>query len=372
MLTRHHHRTGSTGNLGAHTLRRLAQHPHVSRIICLNRTVAAHHLRARQTHINTTAGVTLTPLEWAKISFLPANTQSPALGLTAAQRQTLRNTLTHIVHLAWPMDFNRQLPSFRPQLNALLTLLSLARDAATLRPALRPRILLASSISVVRHYRDCGSGSTLVPEEPLADPLVTTAMGYAEAKWICERMLARVDPRTVTPLVVRIGQLSGPEGADGVWKTEEHIPALVKASQMIGAMPALDGDFSWIPVDRAAGVLAETLLQPEPVARQFYHLENPVRQRLGEMVEVVGRELGFEGAAPMPFGEWLERVRETGFAANLVEFFGKEFQSLADGSVTLDTRGAREVSKCLRESGGISGELIVAYVRRWKEMGFLA
>ena len=67
-------------------------------------------------------------------------------------------------------------------------------------------------------------------------------MGYAEGKWVCERMMeAAGRVAGVEPVVVRIGQLSGPEGVHGMWKTGEHMPVLVKACQGLGAWPDLDG-----------------------------------------------------------------------------------------------------------------------------------
>lgn len=68
-------------------------------------------------------------------------------------------------------------------------------------------------------------------------------MGYAKAKWVCEIYLDHVAQYSsvVEPVVDGVGQLSGPERTSGIWKTEEHIPALVRASQKIGAFPNLKG-----------------------------------------------------------------------------------------------------------------------------------
>ncbi|KAF3354946.1 hypothetical protein VdG1_04371 [Verticillium dahliae VDG1] len=132
-------------------------------------------------------------------------------------------------------------------------LIQLAR-AARLRGAGavtgRVRLVFASSIAVVRSYSDAQgsvygrSATGAVPEMGFHDPCIATPMGYAEAKWVCEQMLAQVSQELrdeVEPVVVRIGQLSGPESGEGAWKTAEHIPALVKASQIVGGLPALEG-----------------------------------------------------------------------------------------------------------------------------------
>lgn len=116
----------------------------------------------------------------------------------------------------------------------------------------RVRLLFASSIAVVRHYSGVtdiqgannGDAHTLVPEEEMLDSLVAAPLGYSEAKWVCERVLdyaGREFGAEMEPVIVRIGQVSGPEGTDGTWKTGEHIPKLVQASQKVGAFPRMDG-----------------------------------------------------------------------------------------------------------------------------------
>ncbi|KAF2818865.1 putative NRPS-like enzyme [Ophiobolus disseminans] len=369
--------TGSTGNLGAHMLSCLAQSDRVSNVICLHRHTfrdsSEDGLRARQEDVNASAGVALSPDEWKKVSFVAANTQASDLGMSRSELAQLATVVTHVVHLAWPMDFNRQLASFRPQLNMLQTLIRLLRFAHKARPhAEPPRLLLASSISVVRHHRE-HTTSNVVPETSLENPLVTAEMGYAEAKWVCERVLqlaANGDER-YTPLIVRIGQLSGPERAAGIWKTEEHVPALLKASQMLSAFPYLKGDFSWLPVDRAARSLVDILFYGDAAKSAYYHLENPIRQPLSALGAFVVEELGLKEGC-IPFEAWLERMAATGHAASLVDFFKNNFQALASGNVVLDTRATRMASIHLRGSGGLSRNLIVEYVRRWRRSGYLA
>lgn len=241
--------TGSTGSLGAHILGYLSRNPNVARIICLIRKRRAYDQdekesfpRARQESANTAAGVSLDPEAWAKITYMEVNMLAANLGLSATELSYLISSLTHIVHLAWPMDFSRRLESFRPHLDALQSLIDLAHDVHEARPNVRPRLLFTSSIAVVRHHVG-EKGNKRVPEKCLEEPLTTASIGYAEAKWICERILcsaARFLGNGFYPMIVRVGQLSGPE-KDGIWKKEEHIPVLIKASQKVSAFPSMEG-----------------------------------------------------------------------------------------------------------------------------------
>lgn len=99
------------------------------------------------------------------------------------------------------------------------------------------------------------------------------------------------------------------------------------------------------------------------------HLENPVRQPANDIMTLISNELGFGNKAFLPFDEWLERVRKTGLADSLSEFFGHDFRALALGQIVLDTTGSRRISRTLRGSGGLTGEVVANYVSQWKQKG---
>ncbi|KAI0512932.1 hypothetical protein F5B22DRAFT_648285 [Xylaria bambusicola] len=373
--------TGSTGNLGAHTLARLARIKSIEKIICLirchqpgsksadstlNRDKAQSNLLDRQERAFEVAGICLKPHEWEKIEILDLESIVEENDVVRPQASNLAHRITHILHLAWPMDFQRRLDSFKPHIRLLQTLVKLGQNAFVARKKEPIRLLFSSSIAVVRHHGD------VVPESAMQDPLVSVPMGYAEAKWICETYLNHVSTRLsgVEPIVVRVGQLSGPERTSGVWKTEEHLPALVQASQKIGAFPKLDGVASWMPVDRAALSLVEMLMHQGKVPI-FLHLENPVRQPLNDIFTIMAHELRLQKPFMISFDQWLQRASEAGEIRSLESFYRDHFRELAGGAVRLDTIEARRISKCLLGSRAIEKELIIEYVRRWQRDGFL-
>ncbi|KAI0551133.1 hypothetical protein F4679DRAFT_594173 [Xylaria curta] len=368
--------TGSTGNLGAHTLARLTRIRTIGKIICLVRgqqTVsdgavstfnvegAESVLLSRQRSALEAAGIYLAPKEWAKVELLEL---SSVVGET---------------EMTWPMDFQRSLESFRPHLKLLQTLVELAEQSFVTRKATEPiRLLFSSSIAVARYYRQSGDNKSedyvrsIVPESVILDPLISMPMGYAEAKWVCEVYLDRVAKRLlgIEPVIVRVGQLSGPEETSGIWKTEEHIPAMVRASQKIGAFPELEGTASWMPVDRAASSLSEILMCRGKTSN-FLHLENPVRQPLKDIFTIMASELRLQRPFMVPFEQWLQSVTTAGEIRSLESFYKDHFHQLAGGTVTLDTVKARTLSNGLMRSGGLDKDLIIEYVRRWQRNGFL-
>jgi nucleoside-diphosphate-sugar epimerase/aryl carrier-like protein len=260
--------TGATGNLGSHMLSQLVQSPSVSKVICLYRQTKDDTPLSRIRLSVSASGLSLDERCWAKVELVEAAEFIRSIGLVQnpVERHPsdgvsngndvvnlftrLAQDVTHIIHLAWPIDFQRTLESFIPHIEMVEALINLARAARTSGRARKQppaRLLFASSIAVVRNYGkefSASSSSIVVPEEEMQTPETVVPMGYAEAKWVCERMLGHVGryfPDDIEPVIVRIGQLSGPEASPGIWKTSEHIPALLKACSLIEAMPQLEG-----------------------------------------------------------------------------------------------------------------------------------
>ncbi|RPB17548.1 acetyl-CoA synthetase-like protein [Morchella conica CCBAS932] len=374
--------TGSTGSLGAFLLAQLSGLPNVSKVICLNRRTGAaiRDFSLRQQKALERGGIEIPKSHWEKITVHEVDLKSAQFGLSSADYNSLKS-VTHIIHNAWPMDFNRSLESFEPHFQGTKNIIELALAANTLRPENVPRILFTSSVAVVGRYPSL-NGTPLIPEIPMPDPSVTDHFGYPEAKWVCEQMLeeaGRTYAGRVETIITRVGQLTGSESS-GAWSPKEHFPSILKSSQTIGSLPAVQGTLSWIPVDRAAKVVIELLLQPTKPA-PVYHLENPMRQPWMDILTLLSRALDLKSSeegkpAVIPFDQWLDKVRsiddyEKNPAGNVVKFLEEEFTSMASGAVILDTQKARGASDTLANSGGIEKKHIDLYVNYWRSIGHL-
>ena len=241
--------TGSTGNLGARLLLSLSKIVEVKQIICLVRATPAvssdasyDALRLRQQQSLKERGMALSESAWSKVGFLPWESGASRLGLDQDTYRHLSSIVTDIFHGAWPMDFKRKLPSFEPQIQTVKDLVQLGREIHHAQSGLRPRVILASSIAAVGRFSQKGK-QTLVPETVIADPTTALPMGYAQAKWVCEQVMESAHRSVrceIKPMILRIGQLSGSQ-ATGYWSTQEHIAAMVRASQVLGRTPDLKG-----------------------------------------------------------------------------------------------------------------------------------
>jgi Male sterility protein len=77
-------------------------------------------------------------------------------------------------------------------------------------------------------------------EVPINDPHVPLGQGYAESKWVSEKILDIASKHTsLRPVVVRIGQITG--GINGSWNPSEWMGAMVKSSVALGCFPEWKG-----------------------------------------------------------------------------------------------------------------------------------
>ncbi|MCJ1251634.1 hypothetical protein MMC30_008869 [Trapelia coarctata] len=369
--------TGATGSLGSHLVAHFAELPNVKTVVCLNRCSSTEPT-LRQRQALESRGISLGTTAVSKLKVFETDTSKPNFGLQNSEYEILLNTVTHIVHNAWPMSIKRPLKAFETQFQAMRNLVDLTREISCKRPpGSKVGFQFISSIATVGLH-PLWSGQVCVPEERMT---VESALpsGYSDAKLVCERMLDETlqkYPDHYRPMVARIGQIAGSR-TSGYWNPMEHISFLIKSSQTLKALPNFEGELSWCPVNDVSATLGD-LLVSDTTPYPIYHVENPARQPWRDMMAVLADELDIPPASIIPFDDWLNRVREHSGsvetenpAKKILEFFDEHFLRMACGGLVLNTTRSREHSKTLASGEPVSADLARRYVQAWKEMGFL-
>ncbi|KAI0414507.1 hypothetical protein F5X98DRAFT_377689 [Xylaria grammica] len=386
--------TGGTGSLGAHLVAHLAALPQVETVYCLNRRSTTGEPYERQQAAISSRGIEMTPEGKRKLVVLTIDSSKAQLGLEAATYEKISNTITHIIHNAWPMTGKRPVAGLETQFAAMQNLIDLARDAALHRthptspatgqaqsPDGRITFQFISSIAVMGHHSLIEGNSRFAPESRAsAEQLLPN--GYAQAKWVCERMLDETlhkFPGHFRACVVRPGQIAG-SSLSGYWNENEHLSFLVKSSQTLKLLPALEGDMCWTPVDKVAAAVAELLLRadaPDGPMAAVYHIDNPVRQPWRETLSVLADELRVPAENIAPFDEWVRRVRrfpgsaEDNPAVRLVDFLDDNFLRMSCGGLLLETSNSCAHSPTMRAVGPVHEDTLRLYIQQWKATGFL-
>jgi len=385
--------TGSTGRLGSYVLQELLSDHSVAHIYCLNR---ASNSSCLQTTRNKMRGL---PIEFpsSRVTFLTVNLAAPAFGLEKPTYDTISETVTHIIHNAWPVDFNKSLQSFQPSLESMIGLI-----AFTAKASLDPVLLFTSSISSAFNYKSSDGLNISVPEIVLKDDSVPANMGYGQSKYIAERLLDYASQKfNLTSASVRVAQVAGPVENLGHWNRNEWFPSLVISSRSLNALPDSLGshnpdgsksemsDINWVPADQIAAVLVELVFGLNDAGMSVYHAVNPNVVAWKNLVPIVQNKL--ERVQPkktavdiVSYQEWLEKLKNS-VARNddkisglddkfiyknpgvkLLEFY-KGLMRSSSGNINFQLKKSMDASQKLRSLEAIKQEWMVAWINNWFE-----
>ena len=408
--------TGSTGAIGSYLLHVLASQPSVSKIICLNRS-RGDDPRKRQRHIMETNR--LTTIDSDRIQLFDADLTKSNFGLPNESFDEMLETVTHIVHNAWEVNFNLSLQSFFPHIEGVRRLIDFSN-----RSKLGAHITFLSTIGTCAHWPSKNDGP--MPEVPLKSWETVMETGYSRSKAISERLLDHAAGTSgVSSAICRIGQVAGPTDRRSVWNSKEWFPSLVKSSNTLESLPSTLGSMQsvdWIPIDVLAQSLVDITLQlgsgssvvpngtstrewktctmkghkdkrslmshvsqavedpngetpaAEPAAR-VYHLVNPNKTTYAALVSTI-RDMFPNEPELISLHQWVgelvatkDQVQDlaTNPALKLLDFY----QSLVDADkeekrmVDLDTTNSLSVSSSLRELEAVKPEWIRLWMQGW-------
>ncbi|OCH93203.1 acetyl-CoA synthetase-like protein [Obba rivulosa] len=260
--------TGSTGTLGSQVLTRLLESPKVATVYCLNRRNVTNSITERQRkHMDDS---TLLDRHITRVSFWDMNLTQPDLGLHQNALEQIRKNVTHVVHCAWEVNFNHTVRRFvGTQLIGVRNIIDLSLSSSRPVP---PRVVFLSSIAAVANYQ---GPEDKIPEQVFEDLSLPLHQGYAEAKFLAERLLAKASDASGLPVtIIRGGQLSG-STRTGAWNVMEFIPIFFQSCHLLGRVPNALPDVRWLPTDIGATVMLDILLNDvsnadEPIV---YHME---------------------------------------------------------------------------------------------------
>ncbi|KAL1881213.1 Type I Iterative PKS [Diaporthe australafricana] len=375
--------TGATGSLGSHLVAHLAESPDVETVVCINRTSGKPVLE-RQGEAFRSRGIELSAAASTKLRVFDTDTTKSLLGLGGADYEWLTQSVSHIIHNAWPMSGTRPIKAFDAQFKALRGLIDLAKDIIASNrgqdQGFRVGFQLISSIGVVGR-EPLHTGEPRVTEDRVPMRAVLP-IGYCEAKWACERILDETlhrYPSHFRPMAVRLGQIAGSR-TSGFWNPVEHFAFLIKSAQSLRAFPDFAGVLQWVPVNDVAGMLADLLSLGDSSAAAYpvYHIDNPVGQPWQEMVPVLADALDIPRDRVIPFKDWVKLVRRAPLhtdlenpAARLIEFLDTSFERMSCGGLILDTAKSQEHSQTMAALGPVAADVAHKYVKSWKRMDFL-
>jgi nucleoside-diphosphate-sugar epimerase len=200
--------TGSTGNLGAEILLRLLENDNVQTVYALNRKSSGATSQQRHEERFKDRGFDTSLLSSSKLVFLEGESSQDHLGLEHEIYDTVKASVTTIIHNAWRLDFNLSLASFEPHVRGTRNLIDLARAG---KYGANVRFIFTSSVASAQSW-DARLGK--YPEEHLEDVKYARGGGYGESKYAAERVSSphnKSQPIVLT-MIYRSSKLAGSMG----------------------------------------------------------------------------------------------------------------------------------------------------------------
>lgn len=360
--------TGSTGSLGSYVLHNLIESSEVSTVICLNRSDDAEIRQQRSMKLR---GLTT---DFAKVTFIKASLHLPYLGLKVTRYLELLQKVTHIVHNAWQVDFNVTLQHLADtHIEGVRRLIDFS-----VHSSFGAFIFFVSSQGAVANYGSA-AGENVVPEKVFEDWNIPETVGYAQSKFLAERILQRAGQVSgVRAAVCRVGQIAGPIMERGMWPKQEWFPSLIASSKYLGKLPKTLGpmeSIDWVPVNTLGRTIVEMAQgvssSSTSNATAVLHAVNPQRTTWASLMPIVQKHLHLDVVSFEGWVAILTRTSEDGTvdtalnpALKLVDFF-QALQQRNDVLPELETVEAVRTSSSLGALTAVNGDWMQRWMQQW-------
>ncbi len=219
----------------------------------------------------------------------------PLLGLDRATFDQLAKDIDVIIHNGADVNLAADYTGLRDvNVNG-------SREAIRLAMQSRLKPLHIVSSYAVLASRKNQRGGVVLENAPLPE-FDDLANGYAQTKWVVERLVTQAKERGLPAVIYRPGNITG-HSVTGASNTGDIMHTLVLAMLHIGAVPDIDLQIDLSPVDFVANGIVELAFHEESLGNT-YHLTNPRPLSLTTMAKWLNEsELNVETTT---LAEWRE------------------------------------------------------------------
>ncbi len=288
--------TGATGFLGAFLLHELL-HQTEAKIHCL---VRADSLAEGKSRIQANLERYLLWHEELSSRIMPVlgDLSLPCFGLSTQQFTQLAGIINQIYHngalinLVYPYTALRDCNVFGTQ--------EVLRLASLIKPV---PVHFISTLDVFQS--SAYFNAKVILESDRLESTEGLYRGYAQTKWVAEKLLLEAQSRGIPVSVYRPAMISG-HSQTGISQSNDLFCRVFKGMMQMGVAPDLDRMMHIVPVDYVSKAIIHLSLQPESLGQAF-HLINPRPMHFSTMMQAIYR-LGY----PMrlvPYGVWLAHLR---------------------------------------------------------------
>ncbi|MEU8527953.1 amino acid adenylation domain-containing protein [Streptomyces sp. NPDC048629] len=354
--------TGATGFLGGYLALDLLRHTS-ARVHCLVRADDAQHARQRVLERLAELGG-VDEAERARVVGVPGDLAAPGLGLDDATRRALAERIDAVHHNG--AQVNSLLPYDRLRPVNVEATRELLRLAAT---GLAKPFHYVSTDAVFDAYGYLRQ-ATIYEDEPLTHGDSQFGGGYAETKWVAEKLVEQARAAGLPASVYRPGAITGAV-AGGCGQPGDFLNRFIRGIVRMGVCPEMDATVDAAPADYVSRMIVE-LSRSEP-AGGTYHLTHPDPLPYDAFVGVL-RGAGFP-LDVVPLHRWEALLGEVRYEDDnplypLLPLFTESTDPVFRRA-RLDVRRARAGAPAVTASCPSLRELLPRYLERFAAEGLL-
>jgi thioester reductase-like protein len=227
----------------------------------------------------------------------------PRLGLTDEVFEQLTHEIDVIYHNGALVNF--VYPYHAHKASNVLGTQEVLRLAS--RVKLKP-VHFVSTLSIL--YSGDANDGRIIREDISLDDVGAPFGGYAQSKWVAEKLMQQAGERGIPYAIYRPGLVSG-HSISGAWNNDNLISSMTRACILLGSVPTLDVMVNIVPVDFVSAAIVK-LSQDRANFSKVYHLDNHEALHFSKLAEWM-TEQGFN-ARKLSFDEWrAELFRQTAY-----------------------------------------------------------
>ncbi|HLO30244.1 MAG TPA: amino acid adenylation domain-containing protein [Anaerolineales bacterium] len=217
----------------------------------------------------------------------------PRFGLTEAEFGRLAHQIEVIYHNGAMVNF--VYPYHAHKASNVLGTQEVLRLASRIK--LKP-VHFISTLSIL--YSGALNDGRVFREDTDLDQVGAPFGGYAQSKWVAEKLVMQAGSRGIPYAIYRPGLVSG-HSLTGAWNTDNLISSMTRACVLLGSIPNLDVMVNIVPVDFVSASIIHLSQDPENFGR-IYHLDNPEPVHFSQLAHWLTSQ-GLQ-ARSVSFDEW--------------------------------------------------------------------
>ena len=222
------------------------------------------------------------------------------LGMDEATYLALSKTVGAVVHNGAQVNFAYTYETLKTaNVGGTLEILRFAGEG-------RPKALHYVSSSAILSLEDAG-GSGVLTEAVVPDHPERLWNGYAQSKWVAERLVLAAFARGLRGGAYRLGTIAG-HAETGVFQDHDFVFRLLRACIAIGAAPDIDDLMPMVPVDFVARALVGITLAERSADARVFHIDDHAPMSARALFAAL-RSFGYD-LALLDFESWRQAILE--------------------------------------------------------------